>query len=47
VPGGTNVRFTLDFQSKGPMRLLAPLIQRTMEREVAQLASLKAVLEAR
>ncbi|UZX02167.1 hypothetical protein F8G81_05705 [Arthrobacter sp. CDRTa11] len=47
VPGGTNVGFTLDFQPKGPMRLLAPLIQRTMEKEVAQLASLKAVLEAR
>jgi hypothetical protein len=47
VPGGTNVRFALDLQPKGLTRVLGPLIQRTMEGEVAQLARLKAVLEAK
>lgn len=44
--GGTKVRFTLDLQPKGLARVLGPMIQRTMEKEVAQLASLKTVLEA-
>jgi carbon monoxide dehydrogenase subunit G len=46
APGGTRVLFTLDLQPKGPMKLLGPLIERTMEKEVAQLAKLKAVLES-
>lgn len=45
--GGTTVRFTLDLQPKGLMKVLGPMVQRTMEQEVAQLARLKAVLEAR
>jgi uncharacterized membrane protein len=46
MPGGTNVRFTLDLQPKGLMKLAAPMIARTMQTEVAQLASLKTVLES-
>ncbi|ALV40700.1 hypothetical protein AU252_05565 [Pseudarthrobacter sulfonivorans] len=46
VPGGTMVRFTLDLQPKGLMKLVGPVIARTMEAEVAQLAKLKTVLEA-
>ncbi|WP_255771589.1 SRPBCC family protein [Pseudarthrobacter sulfonivorans] len=46
VPGGTTVRFSLDLQPKGLMKLAGPLIARTMEAEVAQLAKLKSVLEA-
>jgi hypothetical protein len=46
VPGGTKVRFTLDLQPKGLMKLVGPVIARTMEAEVAQLAKLKTVLEA-
>ncbi|GAC1369894.1 MAG: hypothetical protein NVSMB43_04870 [Pseudarthrobacter sp.] len=44
--GGTKVRFTLDLQPKGLMKVLGPMIERTMEKEVSQLAGLKAVLEA-
>jgi hypothetical protein len=47
APGGTNVRFTLDLQPKGLMKLVGPVIERTMEKEVSQLATLKAVLEAK
>jgi uncharacterized membrane protein len=47
APGGTNVRFTLDLQPKGLMKLAGSLIERTMEKEVSQLARLKAVLEAK
>ncbi|MET3172539.1 hypothetical protein GU243_20920 [Pseudarthrobacter psychrotolerans] len=46
VSGGTKVRFTLDLQPKGLMKLMGPVITRTMEAEVAQLATLKTVLEA-
>jgi len=46
-PDGTKVRFTLDLQPKGLMKVLGPVVQRTMEAEVSQLARLKAVLEAR
>ncbi|MGM9472548.1 SRPBCC family protein [Pseudarthrobacter sp. YS3] len=46
VDGGTRVRFSLDLQPKGLMKIVGPLISRTMETEVAQLAKLKAVLEA-
>lgn len=44
--GGTRVRFSLDLEPKGLMKIVGPLISRTMEAEVAQLAKLKAVLEA-
>ena len=47
APGGTNVRFILDLQPRGLAKLMGPLIQKTMEGEVAQLARLKAVLEAK
>ncbi|MHC6231809.1 SRPBCC family protein [Arthrobacter sp. MMS24-T111] len=43
---GTLVRFTLDVQPKGLMKLAGPLIQRTMGAEVSQLTSLKACLES-
>jgi len=46
VSGGSKVRFVLDFQPKGFAKLMGPMIQKTMDGEVAQLAQLKAVLEA-
>lgn len=46
APGGTKVRFTLDLQPKGLMKIAAPMIARTMRTEVAQLTNLKSVLEA-
>ena len=46
APTGTTVRFVLDLQPQGLMRVMAPLITRTMRSEVSQLARLKAVLEA-
>lgn len=46
APSGTTVRFVLDLQPRGLMRIMAPLITRTMRSEVSQLARLKAVLEA-
>ena len=45
LPEGTRVRFTLDLQPKGLMKIMGPMVQRTMDAEVAQLARLKAVLE--
>lgn len=44
--GSTVVRFALDLEPAGLMRLMAPMITRQMRREVAQLDSLKAVLES-
>jgi uncharacterized protein YndB with AHSA1/START domain len=41
----TRVRFALDLIPSGPMKLMSPLITRTMRREVAQLDNLKAILE--
>jgi uncharacterized membrane protein len=41
----SRLRFSLDLQPKGFMRLMSGMIQRTMESEVANLAQLKAVLE--
>ena len=41
----TVVRFTLDLQPTGLMKLMTPMIARQMRREVAQLANLKKVLE--
>jgi uncharacterized membrane protein len=46
TPGeGTLVRFALDLQPSGLMRLLTPMIARQMRSEVAQIDSLKAILE--
>ena len=42
---GTVVRFTLDLQPTGFMRLMTPMIAKQMSREVAQLETLKKVLE--
>ena len=41
----TRVRFSLDLDPAGLMRLMTPMITRTMRREVAQLDNLKAILE--
>jgi uncharacterized protein YndB with AHSA1/START domain len=41
----TIVRFALDLQPTGFMKLLTPMITRQMRREVAQLETLKKVLE--
>ncbi|MCY0905981.1 hypothetical protein [Arthrobacter sp. H14-L1] len=46
IEAGTELRFTLDVQPKGFMKLLAPMIAKTMATEVAQLTALKRVLEA-
>ncbi|MFN2520237.1 MAG: SRPBCC family protein [Candidatus Limnocylindria bacterium] len=46
VGGGTQVTFALDWQPKGIReKLLAPMVGRTMPREVATLDHLKRVLE--
>jgi hypothetical protein len=39
------VRFALDLQPTGIMKLMSPMITKQMRREVAQLDSLKARLE--
>jgi uncharacterized membrane protein len=44
--GGTRVRFELEADLKGVKRLLAPMVQKTMNNEVGQLESLKRVIEA-
>ncbi|MFF2298782.1 SRPBCC family protein [Arthrobacter sp. NPDC058127] len=44
--GGTTVRFTLDLQPKGFMKLMGSMITKTMESEVGHLGQLKSVLEA-
>ena len=41
----TRVRFSLDLKPTGLMRLMTPMITKTMQREVAQLDNLKAILE--
>jgi uncharacterized protein YndB with AHSA1/START domain len=41
----TRVRFTLDLNPAGLMKLMTPVITRQMRREVAQLNNLKAILE--
>ncbi|MBV8735246.1 MAG: SRPBCC family protein [Solirubrobacterales bacterium] len=43
--GGTRVRFELEADVKGVKRLLAPVVQKTMNNEVRQLDSLKRVIE--
>jgi uncharacterized protein YndB with AHSA1/START domain len=42
----TRVKFTLDVRPTGLMRLMTPMITKQLQREVAQLDALKAVLEA-
>lgn len=41
----TRVRFSLDVSPAGLMKLMTPMITRTMRREVAQLDNLRAILE--
>jgi carbon monoxide dehydrogenase subunit G len=43
---GTRVRFELEAELGGLKRLMAPMVQKTMNSEVAALANLKRVLEA-
>ena len=45
--GGTRVRFELEADLSGLKRLIAPMVQKTMNDEVRQLAQLKHVIEAR
>ena len=44
---GTRVRFELEAELGGLKRLMAPMVQRTMNSEVAALSNLKRVLEER
>ncbi|HKU31312.1 SRPBCC family protein [Arthrobacter sp. NyZ413] len=43
--GTTTLRFALDLQPKGLMKLMGSMIAKTMESEVGQLGTLKSVLE--
>jgi uncharacterized membrane protein len=43
--GGTHLTFGLALETKGLMRLMNGMVQKTMDSEVGQLAKLKAVLE--
>jgi uncharacterized membrane protein len=45
--GGTRVRFELEADVRGFKRLMAPIVQKTMNEEVGQLTRLKNVIEAR
>src|SRR6266851_7365898 len=45
TPGTTTVRFTLELRPPGLMKLLTPMIARQVRHEVAQLDTLKTVLE--
>jgi uncharacterized protein YndB with AHSA1/START domain len=45
TPGSTIVRFALDLRPGGVMKLLTPMIARQVRHEVAQLDTLKAILE--
>lgn len=47
VDGGTRVRFELQADVRGFKRIMAPVVQRTMNDEVGQLVRLKDVIEAR
>jgi len=44
--GRTTVRFELDLEPKGLMKLMGSMITKTMQSEVGQLDTLKSVLEA-
>lgn len=43
---GTKIKFVLDFRPKGLAKLMGPMINKTMKKEVSQLSALKKVLEA-
>jgi uncharacterized protein YndB with AHSA1/START domain len=43
--GGTRVRFALEWELKGPKRLMAPLVTKRMRAEVQNLERLRDVLE--
>jgi len=45
--GGTRVRFELEAEVGGLKRLMAPMVQKTMNAEVGQLDRLKQVMETR
>jgi hypothetical protein len=45
VADGTQVRFSLSAELRGAKRLMAPVVRRTMEAEVAGLERLRQVLE--
>lgn len=45
--GGTRVRFELEADVRGVKRLIAPMVQKTMNNEVRQLEALKQVIETR
>jgi uncharacterized membrane protein len=45
--GGTRVRFELEADTTGLKRLIGPMVQKTMNNEVAQLDQLKRVIEQR
>jgi uncharacterized protein YndB with AHSA1/START domain len=47
MSGATALTFTLDLHPRGFMRLVAPMVQRQMTKEVAAIETLKRVLEAR
>jgi uncharacterized membrane protein len=47
VDGGTRVRFELEANITGFKRLIAPMVQKTMNNEVGQLDRLKGVIEQR
>jgi uncharacterized membrane protein len=42
---GTRVRFSLSTELRGAKRLMQPMVQKTMQNEVAQLENLKRALE--
>ncbi|MEE9095158.1 SRPBCC family protein [Pseudarthrobacter phenanthrenivorans] len=46
APNGTTLRFILDLEPKGLLKLMGPMINRSMQTEAAQLATLKSVLES-
>jgi uncharacterized protein YndB with AHSA1/START domain len=46
VNGGTDLTFTLSAELRGPKRLMAPMVRRTMQKEIGALVELKRVLEA-
>lgn len=45
APTGTTLRFILELHPKGLMKLMEPMINRTMRTETAQLDNLKSLLE--
>ena len=47
VDGGTRVRFELEADVNGLKRLIAPMVQKSMNNEVGQLDRLKRVIEQR